>query len=765
MNPVVSPIIAGLLSFFIPGAGQVYLKHGKRGLAIFGIVFTLAFLTNWGLGVFNIGRVTVSGITTSWLWLLIGLFWLWNVLDACRLAQGRGPASRLGLLIPVILIYAIAWQVTDVNMDRLVTRFKDAQTIFFAIFHPDLFEQERVEYANSIPFWLPCPADTRSLVPDASSPGLAADRPCGQVGETITLRGEGYPPGLTGQIFWVDGEERFRVQEEIQTGSDGGFIRSIKVPAFAGRHGLDPNYPAQQAIEVRFEGRGAWHPTENFGEIVGKVVMGPAPNWMVQLGLVQPEGKIPHFLPGKIVETVAIGLLSTLLSVIFAIPLSFLAARNIMSRVPGGMALYYAMRSVLNVVRSVDTLIWGIIIIVWVGLGSFAGILALAIHSIAALGKLYSEEIEHIDPGPIEAVMATGATLLQTIRYAVVPQIVPPFLAYTLLRWDINMRSATVVGFVAGGGIGFYVVETIRKGGYEQYAAALWIVAAVIMLVDYLSARWRERIIVGEGKVTTIQRPFYRSIRSLFYAVLILALLAYSWTITGIDLKKLLEPAPTFLKLVRDFIAIDLSPDVLDLIVKDMFTTVFQALIATTIGALVAIPFSFLGAHNLMGGSKVALAIYYGVRFLFNFLRSIEALLYVAIFVFWVGIGPFAGALALAVTTFALIGKLFSEAIEGIDPGPVEAIVATGANRLQTIVYGILPQILPPFISYSIYQWDINIRIATIIGFAGGGGIGLRFYNYFNTLQYHKAGTVVAAIVIVITIMDLASAKIRERLV
>jgi phosphonate transport system permease protein len=149
----------------------------------------------------------------------------------------------------------------------------------------------------------------------------------------------------------------------------------------------------------------------------------------------------------------------------------------------------------------------------------------------------------------------------------------------------------------------------------------------------------------------------------------------------------------------------------------------------------------------------------------FNFLRSIEALLYVSIFVFWVGIGPFAGMMSLAITTFALIGKLFSEAVENIDSGPMEAVVATGATRLQTVVYAVLPQIIPPFVSYLIYQWDINIRISTIVGFAGGGGVGLLLNNYFGMLQYHKAGTVVALIVIVVTMMDFASARIRERFV
>jgi len=111
------------------------------------------------------------------------------------------------------------------------------------------------------------------------------------------------------------------------------------------------------------------------------------------------------------------------------------------------------------------------------------------------------------------------------------------------------------------------------------------------------------------------------------------------------------------------------------------------------------------------------------------------------------------------------MGKLFSEAIENIDPGPIEAITASGANKLQSIIYAIVPQIVPPFLSYLIYQWDINIRMATIIGFAGGGGIGLMLSTFFGSLQYHKAGTVMAAIVIIVAAMDFTSAKIREKFV
>jgi phosphonate transport system permease protein len=505
--------------------------------------------------------------------------------------------------------------------------------------------------------------------------------------------------------------------------------------------------------------------SSNFLDIIGRVEQMPVPRWQTALGLAPEGATVQGYTAGKMIETIAIGLLATLFSTILAVPLSFLAAHNIMSRVPGGMAVYYAMRTFLNVVRAVDPVIWGTIIIIWVGLGPFAGVIALTVHSIAALGKLYSEEIEHIDPGPVEAIRATGGNLLQVIRFAVIPQIIPPFLGYTLLRWDINMRSATVIGFVAGGGIGFFVVETIQMGGYQQYAAALWVVAVVIILVDYISSRWRENILKDQPPPEQPKHPRLSKLRKWVYIVLGVALFLYCINITEISLRAMFDPGANFGRVFGAFLTIDLSPAVLPPIVKQMLVTIFQAMLATAIGALAALPFSFLAAKNLTGRSRFSAWVYYITRSLFNVLRSIEALLYVAIFVYWVSVGPFAGSLALAITTFALIGKLFSEAIENIDPGPMEAINATGASRLQAIRYAIVPQIVPPFLSYLIYQWDINIRMATIIGFAGGGGVGLILQTYLNSLQYHKAGTVVLFIVIIVALMDFSSAKLREKLV
>lgn len=640
-----NPILCAILSLLIPGAGQFYHGDRGRGIAILAATIVNSGIIYWAQDNF---RVLVTGSTVLALWGLLGGFVLWNVVDAYRRARLESTTHWLALLLPTLIIYIVAWQVTDIRLERLITRFSFALKIWNDIIHPDLLTQNAA---------------------------------------------------------------------------------------------------------------GDWMPSENFGYIFGTL----GPESLIRVGSLS----VPVFHAGKMVETIALGLISTIFSTILAVPLSFLAAHNIMSRVRGGSVIYYIMRTILNIVRAVDTLIWGLIVVLWVGLGSFAGVLALTIHSVAALGKLFSEEVEHIDPGPIEAVTATGANLVQTIRYAVIPQIVPPFLAFTLLRWDINMRSATIVGMVAGGGIGFFVVETLRKAAYPQYAAALWAVAIVIMIVDYISAKWRERIMVGTMHVSSEPpRSPFKSLRVWLYVIVGTAFFVYFWQLCEINLRNLLDPAPTFWQLVNSFVNLNLDHEVTDAVLQQMLITIFQALLATTLGALVAIPFSFLAARNLTGRSRLSIWIYYLTRGLFNLLRSIEAILYVAIFFYWVSFGNFAGMLALSVTTFGLIGKLFSEAIENIDPGPLEAIMATGATRLQAIAYGIMPQIVPPFVSYSIYQWDINVRMATIVGFAGGGGIGnLLYNNYFPFMSYRSAGTAVAAIVVVVAIMDFASAKIRERMV
>jgi phosphonate transport system permease protein len=192
-----------------------------------------------------------------------------------------------------------------------------------------------------------------------------------------------------------------------------------------------------------------------------------------------------------------------------------------------------------------------------------------------------------------------------------------------------------------------------------------------------------------------------------------------------------------------------------------MIETIFLALMATTFAVLIAVPMSFLGARNIMISHPTTAVIYYSVRTIFNVLRSVEPLIMAILFAVWVGIGPFAGVLALTVHSIAALGKLFSEQVESIDFGPVEAITATGATPMQVVLFAVVPQVFSQFLALSFYRWDINVRMSTIIGFVGGGGIGFLLQQWINLLQYNQAGTALLAIAVVVTILDMVSAKLR----
>jgi len=190
--------------------------------------------------------------------------------------------------------------------------------------------------------------------------------------------------------------------------------------------------------------------------------------------------------------------------------------------------------------------------------------------------------------------------------------------------------------------------------------------------------------------------------------------------------------------------------------------TIYMAFIATVLSIPVAFVVSFFGARNLMRNSRIGLFVYAIVRFVINVTRSIEPIVWAIIFSVWVGIGPFAGMLALWLHSIAGLVKLYSEQIEGINHGPLEAMAATGARPMQIVWFGVVPQIVLPFLSFSIYRWDINVRMATIIGLVGGGGIGTLLMQYQGISKWHEVGLLVIFIAAIVWIMDYASARLRE---
>lgn len=212
-------------------------------------------------------------------------------------------------------------------------------------------------------------------------------------------------------------------------------------------------------------------------------------------GLFNPDTRMLIPILSALVETIYLALLATILAIPFAFVLSFFAAKNLMCRSPFCMAVYVIIRTLSTIFRSIEAIVWAIIFCVWVGIGPFAGMLALWIHSIAALVKLFSEQIENIDKGPVEAIIATGAGTLQVWRYGVVPQILAPYLAFTIYRWDINVRMATIVGFVGGGGIGLLLYQEQQMLNWRNVGLIMWLVALVVWVMDMFSGYIRQKLI------------------------------------------------------------------------------------------------------------------------------------------------------------------------------------------------------------------------------------------------------------------------------
>ena len=203
------------------------------------------------------------------------------------------------------------------------------------------------------------------------------------------------------------------------------------------------------------------------------------------------DNTFPQTVVGATLETVQMALAGTFLALVAAFPLGFLAARN---TTPHPL-VYHSVRAVLNLVRTIPDLALGLLFVAAVGLGAFAGTMALAIHTATVLGKLLSESVENIDEGVVDAIRATGAGYSQVLSFAVLPQILPDLISFALYRFETNIRAASVLGLIGAGGIGYLMNTSFRTFQYQEAAAIVLVLIALVMLVDYLSSRLRRLVV------------------------------------------------------------------------------------------------------------------------------------------------------------------------------------------------------------------------------------------------------------------------------
>ena len=705
------------------------------------------------------------------------------------------------VLVTVIafMIYSYGWEVTDINLStpQQETRQTNVGNALRELLSPRIFEQDREVFDYGENFVIGCDYDSADQQQvDDGGPFILVEPRCGVPGDLITIEGRNLSPSAAARIRWVPVEGQARPREDITSGReelivsrDGAFSAIIEVPRISGSEGQ---------------------------------------THVVQLRVAVPDGPVrfsdtTNEVIRRMVETIFMALLATSIAIPIAFVLSFLAAHNLMKPVRltlGSMLVSFIALPVgwwlgatllgdlgrfgVEVGRGdialalggflipVAAVVLGGLAIRWmsarlvfpvgswqaeaVGIARQIVVIVLLIFvagAIGGLGILGGDQFRSLGDtirpeGDGNALLWLQRALADGIGgvgqlIGILGEMVELFIggvaglvgAFTLSGiltsttrkplLHLPYRPSVVVGGVLGaisGGLLLAGVAEIGRGA-----------ALLGLLVPFTTA-----LLGGQIMVMILRRVFHirrraggsRTNTDVFASALLFIVSAVVIFILTFDV----------LQIGRAIIDGTLPPDTtIDLLAFDMSLYVFDAVL---FGAVLGGIAGALATSNAT--FPVGTVLYNVARTLMNTTRSIEPLIMGLVFVIWVGIGPFAGVMALTLHSIASLGKLYSEQIENIDEGPIEALLATGANRLQTIVYAVVPQIIPPYIAFTMYRWDINVRMSTIIGFVGGGGIGLLLNQQINLLRYRDAGVAVLAIAIVVSILDYASASIREQL-
>jgi phosphonate transport system permease protein len=363
------------------------------------------------------------------------------------------------LIVLAIAAYVIGYRVTEINPTKLFTSLSKSQKILSALIHPDLFTRATTTTTLDIVFPVPC-GSAELGTPAHSGPRIVPSVECANPRDKITLQGFDLVPNSDVKLQWLLPSGTPFFSSWAKTDAQGNFTAEVDVrPITATTDGIPSHLQAETAIPV-----GSLSPSQALKDVVDNIVV-----------------------------TVFMALLATTVGTIIAVPISFLAARNVMGRKWAGSTIYTLVRAIMNLTRSFDSLVLAMVFGLWVGFGAFAGVLALTVATVAFLGKLFSEAVENIDAGPIEAVSSTGANAVEVVRYAIIPQIIPDFISYIIYQWDINVRISTILGFVGGGGIGFYLSQRINVLEYQKAGTAIWAIIMVVWAMDFLSAEIRKR--------------------------------------------------------------------------------------------------------------------------------------------------------------------------------------------------------------------------------------------------------------------------------
>jgi len=597
---------------------------------------------------------------------------------------------RVGLIaLAIFIVYAYGFEITKINLQELQSsqRQESLVRVTRALARPDILRYEQTIQVINAPVYVPCPEEEFSFTePDRSEPYIIVTPLCAAPGESVTVEGFNFAPNVEGPVSFIPGTDSENVVELnrvfAKTDSNGDFTITLQMPRRA----------SEDIQFIRATMR------KNVGAPM--FTQTAKDTWI------------------KIIETVFLALLATTLGTILAVPLSFIAARNLMKSV----------RSPLTSI-ALSTLGWP--------LGVAVGLYVLR--------------------------LVTGFTepLMQNMLMNIVSVAVSPVLILYATRWALPQVEISPPSPGVRASRTAVILLSVLVGFFGLYQFSGLVKNVGILLTGAL------------GSWAFLGRFFQHTSDIINILIPASGALAAGSTISGMlgrigqnSAEKLAAGLVKGMNLILAPLAGATVMALLGWLVEWLYqlgrpeyTLWWPAAVGAGFGLILAL---FAKAKDAL---PIGLVVYTVTRTILNSLRSIEALVMAIVFVIAVGIGPFAGVLALGLHTIVSLAKLYSEQVESIMPGPLEAIQATGANRLQTIIYAVVPQIVPPYISYTMYRWDINVRMSTIIGFVGGGGIGFLLQQNINLLNYRAASAQMIAIAIVVSLMDYISSVIREKVV
>lgn len=446
------------------------------------------------------------------------------------------------------------------------------------------------------------------------------------------------------------------------------------------------------------------------------------------LGQFFPPDHSYHYLSYlglPIAETLGIAAAGVFCAALIAFPLSVIIG----TRMPGSRPLY----AVLAAIRSIPDLTLAIFCVIIVGIGRGAGLVTLVIYYAAAMAKIFGEIFLAADPGPLEALRATGASRISLAAFGLIPVKLSDVLSYGVYELESAVRASVIVGAVAAGGIGTELVGELNAFEYRRVTTLVIILVVLMILVD----------------------RFCRLVRRYPLAVIALAPagiagLVFCWP-QFFAARHALE---TFARMWPPHLSSADLHELPSLILQTLGMAAGGTLFAAILGLLAAPA----AARGIAPGFVVQLT-----RRVLEVARAIPEIVWGLLFVTFVGIGPWAGVAALGLHSFGVLGKLFAESLENVPPDPIRALRATGASRIAVAAFGNVPLAAGPIVVHGLFRFEWNIRAATVLGIIGAGGVGQALYNAQQLFFYPQMLAYLLVTCVMVGGFDIAGTQLRKR--